>query len=45
MKKKGSNLVEKKLLFEDFVQENRFELNLYLTYLLKQGKYQKNFNI
>ena len=32
------NLLEEKLLFEDFVKEDRFELNLYLTYLLNQMK-------
>lgn len=38
MKKKGNSLLEKKLLFEDFVREDRFELSLYLTYLLHQVK-------
>ena len=31
-------LLEEKSLFEDFVKEDRFELNLYLTYLLNQMK-------
>ena len=38
MKKIGIRMLEKKLLLEDFVQEDRFELNLYLTYLLNQVK-------
>ena len=37
-KKRGMNLLEKKLLLKDFVQADRFELNLYLSYLLKQVK-------
>ena len=32
------NLLQRRLLFEDFVKEDRFELNLYLTYLLDQMK-------
>lgn len=41
MKKRGINMIEKKLLFEDFIQEDRFELNLYLTYLLNEVKISK----
>lgn len=36
MKKSGTNLLDKKLLFEDFIKEDGFELNLYLTHLIRQ---------
>ena len=39
--KKEDNMIVKKLLFEDFIQEDRFELNLYLTYLLNEVKISK----